>query len=267
MTRENKIKRALIILTTVAVIAAISAVCYIAMGGKLTALVSASDRLLPIYSVETDEKKIAISFDAAWGDEFTDDILEILDKYNARATFFLVGFWIDDYPDDVKAIAMHGNEIGSHSATHPDLTTCSPEQIAEELDKTSEKIQKTAGVIPTLFRAPYGAYDNNLISAAEERGYKVIQWDVDSLDWKDISAQQIVERVVRNVKNGSIVLFHNNAQYVCEYLPQILEKLTADGYEIVAVGDLIMRDNYTIDHTGRQLPKNDVENKNDEGER
>ena len=108
-----------------------------------------------------------------------------------------------------------------------------------------------------LFRPPYGAYDNQLMSIAEEKGYKVIQWDVDSLDWKDISQDQIVERVVRNVRNGSIVLFHNNAQYVCQYLPQILEKLTEDGYKIVAVGDLILKEDYYIDHTGRQFPEAD----------
>ena len=105
-----------------------------------------------------------------------------------------------------------------------------------------------------MFRAPYGAYNNGVMNIAEEKGYKVIQWDVDSLDWKDISAEQIVERVVRNVRNGSIVLFHNNAQYVCTYLPQILQKLKAEGYKVVAIGDLILKEDYYIDHTGRQFP-------------
>ncbi|MDO4482320.1 MAG: polysaccharide deacetylase family protein [Bacillota bacterium] len=255
MTAENKIKRAVTVMLTILIIVLLCAGYYAAMGGKITALMNTDERLLPIYSVETDEKVVAVSFDAAWGNEYTDDILRILDEYHARATFFLVGFWIDKYPDDVREIAARGNEIGSHSATHPDLTTCSREQIERELDQTTEKIKKTAGVVPVLFRAPYGAYDNNLINTAADRGYQVVQWDVDSLDWKDIPEEQIVERVVRNVRNGSIVLFHNNAQYVCGYLPQILQKLTDDGYRVVAVGDLILKENYSIDHTGRQFPK------------
>ena len=254
MTAENKIKRALIIVLTILIITVLCLGYYAAMGGKITTLMSAGDRLLPIYSVETEEKVVAISFDAAWGNEFTNDILDILDSHDARATFFLVGFWIDQYPEDVKEIAKRGNEIGSHSATHPDLTTCSEAQVLQELEETTKKIEEIAGVKPELFRPPYGAYDNQLIRIAGEKGYQVIQWDVDSLDWKDISQDQIVERVVRNVRNGSIVLFHNNAQYVSAYLPQILEKLQADGYKIVAVGDLILKENYTIDHTGRQIP-------------
>ena len=257
MTGSSKTKRILTVMLTIAVISMLCAVYYAALDGRITALINTEERILPIYSVETDEKVVAISFDAAWGNEYTDDILKILDEYDARATFFLVGFWIDEYPEDVKAIAEAGNEIGSHSATHPDLTACDRGQIEHEFDETSEKIKETAGVIPMLFRPPYGAYDNQLMSIAEEKGYKVIQWDVDSLDWKDISQDQIVERVVRNVRNGSIVLFHNNAQYVCQYLPQILEKLTEDGYKIVAVGDLILKEDYYIDHTGRQFPEAD----------
>lgn len=254
MIVSGRTKRIITVALTILIIIIFCMGYYAAMGGKITALVNTEERMLPIYSVETDEKVVAISFDAAWGNEYTDDILNILEEYDARATFFLVGFWIDKYPEDVKAIAKAGNEIGSHSATHPDLAECSREQIEKELDETSQKIKETAGVVPELFRPPYGSYNNELMSIAEEKGYKVIQWDVDSLDWKDISQDQIVERVVRNVGNGSIVLFHNNAQYVSQYLPQILEKLTRDGYKIVAVGDLILKQDYYMDHTGRQFP-------------
>ena len=159
---------------------------------------------------------------------------------------------MDDYPEDVMEIANRGQEIGSHSMNHPDMTTISEEQIVMELDETAKRIKQVTGVEPTLFRPPYGAYNNTFMSLAEAKGYSIIQWDVDSLDWKDIRCEQIVERVVRNAKNGSIILFHNNAQYVCDYLPQILEKLKADGYEIVPVGELIMRENYHMDHTGKQ---------------
>ena len=177
---------------------------------------------------------MSLSFDAAWGNEFTQDILRILDQYQVKCTFFLVGFWIDEFPQDVKEIARRGHEIGSHSLTHPDMTTLSRDQILQELDQTAEKIQKLTGKSPELFRAPYGAYHNTLIETARSRGYQVIQWDVDSLDWKELPLEQIVERVVRNVTNGSIVLFHNNAQLVRQYLPQILEKLQTDRRVVVS---------------------------------
>ena len=108
---------------------------------------------------------------------------------------------------------------------------------------------------PTLFRPPFGSYNNSVIKACEGLGYRVIQWEVDSPDWKDISTEQIVERVTRNIKPGSIVLFHNNAEHVEEYLPLILKKLTEDGYEIVPVGQLIYRENYSMDHAGKQIPQ------------
>lgn len=212
-------------------------------------------RLLPIYSVQRQDKKIAISFDAAWGNEHTKAILDCLDEYKVKTTFFLVEFWASKFPEDVKEIAKRGHELGNHSATHPNMTELSSEKIAEELNRTADTIESIAKVRPTVFRPPFGAYDNHVIQACEDLGYKVIQWEVDSLDWKDISAEQIVERVTRNVRPGSIVLFHNNAQYVEEYLPLILKKLTDDGYEIVPVGQLIYKDGYTMDAAGKQIPQ------------
>lgn len=214
--------------------------------------VSGANRRLPIYSVQTEEKKIAISFDAAWGDTYTSQILDILDQYNVKTTFFLVGFWVDKYPEKVKEINNRGHEIGNHSSTHPHMSQLSKEQITTELNETGEKIKGITGKSPHLFRPPFGDYNNLLIETAEENGYYTIQWDVDSLDWKEIGCMQVVDRVVRNVKNGSIVLFHNNSEYVLEYLPPILEKLKADGYEIVPIGELIITDNYFMDHTGKQ---------------
>lgn len=208
---------------------------------------------LPIYSVDTAEKKIAISFDAAWGNEHTKPILDILDEYGVKTTFFLVEFWVDEYPDDVKEIYARGHQLGNHSSTHPDMSKLSVEDMVKELKGPEGKIEQLTGVKTNVFRPPFGAYCNELIDTAEANEYYVIQWDVDSLDWKDISAEQIVERVTRNVKPGSIVLFHNNAQHVQTYLPLILKKLQADGYEIVPIGELIMKENYHMDHTGKQI--------------
>lgn len=216
------------------------------------AAVFSPQRRLPIYSVETEEKKIAISFDAAWGDEFTDDILDTLDKYNVKTTFFLVGFWVDKYPDMVKKIHDRGHEVGNHSSTHPHMSQLSREQIITELRTTEKKIEEITGVRPTVFRPPFGDYNNLLIETADEVGYYTIQWDVDSLDWKEMGVNPVVDRVTRNIKKGSIVLFHNNAKYVSEYLPLVLEKLQEQGYEIVPISELIIKENYTMDSSGRQ---------------
>lgn len=207
---------------------------------------------LPIYSVDTDEKKIAISFDAAWGDEHTKPILDILDKYHVKTTFFLVEFWVDKFPEAVLEIHKRGHEIGNHSSTHPNMSKLSEEEIIKELKGAEEKIVEITGQRPIVFRPPFGAYNNTLIETCENNGYYVIQWDVDSLDWKDISAEQIVERVTRNVKNGSIILFHNNAEYVEQYLPAIIERFQSEGYEIIPIGQLIMKEDYHMDHAGKQ---------------
>ncbi|QIB26774.1 polysaccharide deacetylase family sporulation protein PdaB [Caloranaerobacter azorensis] len=210
---------------------------------------------LPIYSVDTDEKKIAISFDAAWGDQYTKQILDILDKYNVKTTFFLVGFWVDRYPDMVKEIVKRGHEIGNHSTNHHHMTKLSQEQIIKELKETEDKIKKITGKKTILFRPPFGDYNDKLIRTCKNNGYYVIQWDVDSLDWKELGVEPVVDRVLRNVKKGSIVLFHNNAKYVTKYLPIIIEKLQAKGYKIVPVSELIYKENYYIDNTGRQIKR------------
>lgn len=210
---------------------------------------------LPIYSVETEEKKLAISFDAAWGDDYTLEILDILDKYNVKSTFFLVGFWVDKYPEHVKEIYNRGHDVGNHSTNHPYMTKLSDDEIEKELNITGNKIEKLIKEKPILFRPPFGDYNDRVINVCKDNGYYVIQWDVDSLDWKEMGVQPVVDRVTRNVRNGSIVLFHNNAKYVLEYLPIIIERLQREGYEIVPISQLIYKENFYMDNTGRQIKK------------
>ncbi|NLV77320.1 MAG: polysaccharide deacetylase family sporulation protein PdaB [Tissierellia bacterium] len=210
---------------------------------------------LPIYSVETEEKKLAISFDAAWGDDYTLEILDILDKYNVKSTFFLVGFWADKYPEHVKEIYNRGHDVGNHSTNHPYMTKLSDDEIEKELNITGDKIEKLIKEKPILFRPPFGDYNDRVINVCKDNGYYVIQWDVDSLDWKEMGVQPVVDRVTRNVRNGSIVLFHNNAKYVLEYLPIIIERLQREGYEIVPISQLIYKENFYMDNTGRQIKK------------
>ena len=214
------------------------------------------ERIIPIYCVDTAEKKVAISFDAAWGSDYTEELLSILEKYNVKTTFFLVAFWIDKYPDMVKRIDECGHEIGNHSAKHPNMSQLSEERIKEELTITSNKIVGITGKKDVLFRPPFGDYNNRVMKTAKSLGYYVIQWDVDSLDYKDYGAKSITDRVLNRVKDGSIVLFHNNATYTAEALPVILESLQKSGYKIVPISELIYKDNYYVDHTGKQKQLN-----------
>ena len=212
-----------------------------------------TERLLPIYRVETSEKKVALTFDAAWGADDTDTLISTLQKYNATATFFVVGEWVDKYPEEVKKLSSAGFDVMNHSATHPYMTSLSEDAIKEQLKICNDKITAVTGKQPTLFRCPYGDYDNKVISTVESVGMKTLQWDVDSLDWKEsATVESIVTRVTSKVKNGSIVLFHNDADHTPEALPIVLEKLTAEGYTFVKAADLIYWDNYEILHDGTQ---------------
>lgn len=209
-------------------------------------------KLLPIYCVARDDKKIAITFDAAWGNDDTKELLRILRKYKAKATFFLVGFWVEKYPEDVLEIYKEGHEIGSHSDKHLHMSKLSVEAIVEDVKNCEKKIVKLIGKKPNVFRPPYGDYNNTLIKTLTSLGYYVIQWDVDSLDWKDLSADEIAQRVLKRVKSGSIVLFHNNAKNTKYALPKVLDELSKRGYQFVTVSELIYKNNYYIDHQGVQ---------------
>jgi polysaccharide deacetylase family sporulation protein PdaB len=212
-----------------------------------------NERLLPIYCVETDKKQIAISFDAAWGNDDTGQLIDILAEYNVPATFFVVGAWVDKYPESVKQLHDAGHQIQNHSNTHPHLPQLSKAQIKDEITTCNQKIEAITGVAPTLLRPPYGDYDNALIETMGELGMYTIQWDVDSLDWKEnATPQSICQRVTKKVKNGSIVLFHNDADHTPEALPEILKCLKDEGYEFVFISDLIYKENYEIKHDGTQ---------------
>lgn len=187
-----------------------------------------------------------------WGNEDTSQLIDILAKYDVKATFFVVGDWVDKYPESVKQLSDAGHEVMNHSNKHPHMPELSQEKMRAEITECNNKIEAITGVKPILFRAPYGDYNNETIKTIRECGCYPIQWDVDSIDWKDIEADQITKRVTSKVKPGSIVLFHNAAKHTPEALPQILEKLKSDGYSIVPISQLIYADNYTIDSTGRQ---------------
>lgn len=211
---------------------------------------------LPIYSVETEKKQVAISFDAAWGDEQTHDLLRILKENDVKATFFLVGDWVDKYPDDVKDISDAGHDIGNHSDTHPHMTQMSTEEQIKQIESCNDKIKKITKKPVKLFRAPYGDYNNSVVESVQKCKMYCVQWDIDSLDWKDPAPSEMVDRIVPKLQNGSIILMHNGARNTPEALPMIIEAVKNSGYEFVPLSKLVCKNckvNYKTDVTGRVI--------------
>lgn len=231
------------------------------IGGKaffletVTVTNSVNGRELPIYCVETDKPRIALSFDAAWGNEDTSRILEILKKHDLKVTFFMTGGWVESYPEDVKAILAAGHDLGNHSENHKNMSELTEEQCRSELTKVHDKVKALTGYEMFLFRPPYGDYDNQVITTAENLGYFSIQWDVDSLDWKDYGANSILNTVTKHphLGNGSIILCHNGAKFTADTLDDLILQLKKQGYEIVPVSQLIYKEKYHMDTEGRQI--------------
>ena len=216
--------------------------------------VVAVKKILPIYSVERDDKVISVTFDASWGGDKTLAILDLLDKYNAKATFFLVGIWVDKYPELVKEIAARGHEIGNHSDSHPYMTKISESKMRQELKGMSDKVEALIGTRPTLFRPPYGDYNNAVVSVSRDEGYEVVQWSVDSLDWKNRGVEDLVKRATNNVQQGDIILFHNDSEYIVQALPAILEYYQSQGFKMIPAGEILLEGSTTIDVQGKQHP-------------
>ena len=171
------VKSAAFLLATVALIQGIVKV----LPDSITVSNSVNGRELPIYCVETEKNQIALSFDAAWGNEDTSRILEILRKHNVKVTFFMTGGWVESYPDDVKAILADGHDLGNHSENHKNMSQLSSGEKEEELMEVHRKVQELTGYEMFLFRPPYGDYDNDVINVARKCGYYSIQWDVERL--------------------------------------------------------------------------------------
>ena len=247
LSKKKIIRLAVIIITSILLTALV--------GGSVVyqTFYQGENRKLPIYRVRTDEKKIAISFDCAWGVDYTDALLSVMEKEQVKCTFFMVEFWTEKHPDYVKKIFDAGHEIGTHSATHPYMSKLDRDTIIKELSSSISAIEEITGKKVELFRAPYGDYNDRLIKTARELNLYTIQWDVDSLDWKDLSAKQICDRVIKRVKSGSIVLFHNQGLNTAQALPTIISELKGKGYEFVKISDLIYRENYQMRTDGSQV--------------
>jgi len=216
------------------------------------------DKELPISCVSTNENKVALTFDAAWGNEDTQTLLELLEKHDVKATFFVTGAWIEKYSDAVKAIAAAGHDIGNHGETSTNMSQLSRKEIETELKTVHEKIKGLTGVEMELFRPPFGDYNNDVVITAKACGYYTIQWDVDSLDWKDYGVESIINSILDNkhLGKGSIILLRNGAKYTPEALETVILGLKEKGYELVPVSELLIRGGYHLDQEGRQVPNN-----------
>lgn len=243
-------KRVLWIVLSIAAVTGAYFLSGIICGAVETA--SGSGRIIPIYCVDTDKKCAALTFDAAWGNDDTDILIGILNEYNAPATFFVTGQWAEKYPEDVKKLYDAGHDIANHSDTHPHISNMTYEELKADTERCNKKIEEITGEAPLLYRGPYGEYNNTLIEMLHDINMYYIQWDTDSLDWMDPEPSCIVKNVTDKVKSGSIVLLHNGAKNTPEALPSILKQLKDEGYEFVKVKDLIYRDNYHVDNTGKQ---------------
>ena len=243
-------RRHLVALLGVVLVLAIFA----AVNAPAAVIASASTRQLPIYCVDRSDNLVSISFDAAWGNEDTQQLIDILDQYQVKATFFVVGDWVDKYPESVKALHDAGHEVMNHSNTHAHYNSLTAEEIIADVEACNDKIEAVTGVRPTLIRCPYGEYDDHVIAAIRSIGMEPVQWDVDSLDWKDISASEITQRVTERVKSGSICLFHNAALHTPEALPAILDYMAENGYTVVPISQILLEGEYYMDHTGMQCP-------------
>lgn len=222
-----------------------------------TAVLAQAEKKLPIYSVDIPEKKMSISFDAAWGADDTDTLLQILKDNDVIATFFLCGTWVDKYPEEVKKLAAHGHDIANHGNTHAHGAKLDLEGNKKEIQGCHDKIKAVVGTDANLFRPPYGEYNNTVITAAEELNYYTVQWDIDSHDWMAKGVEYEINRVLnhKDLQNGSIVLFHNDAKFTPQTLDPIIKGLKEKGFELVPISQLIHKENFEMDHAGRQRLK------------
>lgn len=216
---------------------------------------AAASRRLPIYGVNTQEKKIALTFDCAWENSDTEILLEILETNDVKATFFMTGDWCTRYPEDVRRFWEAGHDIENHSYAHPHVASISRETLMEDTQKCEETIESLTGSQPVLYRAPYGEYSDDMLALLEDdMGYRVIQWDCDSMDWKGRDAADMIRTIENKLRPGSILLFHNDTENTPQTLRQLIPLLKGEGYEFVLVRDLILWEDYTLDHEGRQSP-------------
>ena len=249
---KQKIYSYLVALSTVLVLFGIA--IFIRQKDNTILFTSASiNKKLPIYSVETDENKVSLTINCAWNADDINLILDTLSKQNVKVTFFMVGDWVEKYPDSVKKIYDAGHEIANHSDKHKHVNNLTYEQNVEEIINCSKKIEGITKTKPTLYRGPYGEYNDTVVKAAEDNGYKMIQWSIDTLDYNGLDGDQMWDRLNNKITKGSIILMHNGTQHTADSLEKLIVNIKEKGFNIVPVSELIYKDNYKIESNGMQI--------------
>lgn len=247
---KEKIQTYAVSILTVAVLIAVANI------GKISAIpTSATEKYLPIYNVQTEENKIAFTMNCAWNADDIDSILKTLENNDVHITFFMVGEWVDKYPEAVKKIYEAGHEIGSHSNTHPHVNNLSAEKNLEEINLSVNKIEKITGSKTTLYRAPYGEYNDTVIKTAQENGYYTIQWNLDTLDYEELTGEEMWNRIKNKLDKGSIILSHNGTKHTADSLDMLIKNIKNSGFKVTTISDLIYKENYTINNNGTQISK------------
>ena len=229
------------------------AVLYAIKGDAIT--VSGSTRQIPIYSVENSDANVSITFDCAWGADDIPIILKTLKEKDVKATFFLVGSWIEKNEEETRMIAEQGHDVANHSENHFKMSVLGKEKIRSEIIDCGKVIEKITGKKADLFRAPYGDYNDTVLTVARQEGYYTIQWSVDSLDWKPGITEDGILNRIENVKSGDILLFHNDTAHTAKILGKVIDILVEKGLKPVPVSELIIRENFEIRYDGRQFTK------------
>ena len=214
---------------------------------------STTEKYLPMYNVQTEENKIAFTMNCAWNADDIDSILETLKNNDVHITFFMVGDWVDKYPEAVKKIYEAGHEIGSHSNTHPHVNNLSAEKNLEEINLSVNKIEKITGHKTNLYRAPYGEYNNIVIKTAQENGFYTIQWNLDTLDYQGLTGEEMWNRLKNKLDGGSIILSHNGTKHTADSLDMLIKNIKASGFKLITISELIYKDNYSINNNGTQV--------------
>ncbi len=205
----------------------------------MTITIAIPENAVAIYRGNPDKKMVALTFDATYGDNQTYELLEILRNNNIKATFFLSGIWLINYPELARAIANEGHEIANHSYTHPHMTLIPLPEVRNQIVRTDALINNVTGKNSYLFRPPYGEYNQAILNELASLGYVTIMWTIDTLDWKDPGADAIVRRVTENIEPGAIILMHQSAADTPAALQTIITDLRNQGYDFGTVTQVI----------------------------
>lgn len=249
---KEKIKAYLVSLSTVAILLVLSIVM---QGKNINQSIKTSSEISknPISSVETSEKEIALSINCNKNMDNINNIIDTLSKMNASATFFVTGEIIDKYPEEVKKIINNGNEIGNMAQNYTSLKQKNINDIQKQIKNCNEKITKLTLKEPTLFRAPYGEYDSNVMSATESLNLVAVGWNIDTLDYNKNSKETIIKRINMSLSNGSIILTHN--EYISENLEDIINSIQKNGYKVESISNILYKDNYKVDNNRKANKK------------